>query len=184
MAAHRWLARFLSVLLVVLFGQAGPTRADHFLTHPSAPGAQAPNARAGPQAVPRHIAAPPHDAEELFQSGVEVDSARDASVYITPRNLPKNDRYLKAYSAANARRTGVGGDTVPGLLGIAAQTYRANVGADGKRTYSLADAMRDAVWRKNTSAKLKTLLSFRRVPCVKDAGADVRSPSVDFGSGC
>ena len=106
------------------------------------------------------------------------------NVYITPRNVPKNDRYLKAYSAANVRRAEVGGNTVPGLLGIAAQTYRANVRADGERTDSLADSMRDAVWRKNTSAKLKTLLSFRRMPCVNGADADVRSPSVNLGSGC
>ncbi len=36
MAVHLFLGRFLSVVLLVLFGLAGAARADHFLTHTAA----------------------------------------------------------------------------------------------------------------------------------------------------
>ena len=155
MAVHFWFGRVLSVILLVLLGLAGTARADHFLTHPAAT----------PQAVK---AAAARDAGMLFEKGKEVKIKRDANVYITPRKIPKNDRFLKAYSADRAAT----GTSVPGLLGIATQAYRTQSAPyTAKKTYSLADAMRDAVWRKQTSAKLKGLMSTQRA-----CGADDTSP--------
>jgi hypothetical protein len=184
MAVNRWLGRVLCVLVVVLFGLESTVRADHFLTHPAAPDAQTPNARKSTQVAPSHTKTRQRTAEELFESGIEVDSSRDANVYITPRNIPKNDRFLKAYSANKARQKETGGITTPGLLSIAAQTYRVNDRTNGKRAYTLADAMRDTIWRKNTSAKLKTLLTFHSAVCASGAAPNDRGPSIDFRSGC
>jgi hypothetical protein len=85
----------------------------------------------------------------------------DANVYITPQHLPKGD-LLEAYSSDGAAKVGAKGVTAPGLLGIASQAYRAQKPRQGqagavKKPYSLADAMRDAMWRKKTAAKLKSL---------------------------
>ena len=43
---------------------------------------------------------------------------------------------------------------MPGRLGIASQAHRGRE-PDGQydQAYSLADAMRDAIWRKNTAAR-------------------------------
>ena len=108
---------------------------------------------------------------------------RDASVYITPRNIPKNDRFLKAYSADKAvRSTGI---AAPGLLGIATQAYRTQASAGtANQAYSLADAMRDAVWRKTTAAKLKSLMSTQRA-CAGGANGTRRgAPSIGLGAFC
>ncbi len=169
MAAHLFLGRFLSIFLVVLFGLAGVARADHFLTHPAA----AP--QAGKTAA--------HEAKKLFETGKEINIKRDAKVYITPRNIPKNDRYLKAYDADKAAQNNA--NATPGLLGIAKQAYRtqSSPGAVNK-AYSLADAMRDAVWRKKTAAKLKTLMS-ARYTCPNDASDSGKSkPSIGLGAAC
>ncbi len=169
MAVHLWFGRVLSVFLLVLFALAGTARADHFLTHPAAT----------PQvagATPQRAAA--RDGRALFQKGKEIKIKRDAKVYITPRNIPKNDRYLKAYSADQA----AGGSSAPGLLGIASQTYRTQASAGtANKAYSLADAMRDAVWRKKTAAKLKSLMSTQRA-CAE--GADGTAPSIGLGAIC
>ena len=47
---------------------------------------------------------------------------------------------------------------MPGPLGIANLAQR-GLEPDGQndQAYSLADAMRDAIWRKNTAARLKSL---------------------------
>ncbi len=148
MAVHLWFGRVLSVFLLVLFvlfGLAGTAWAGHFLTHPAA--------------TPQAVAAAARDARTLFEKGTEIKVKRDAKVYITPWNIPKNDRFLKAYSADQAAK----GSAAPGLLGIATQAYRTQASAGtANQAYSLADAMRDAVWRKNTAAKLKSLMSTQR----------------------
>ncbi len=170
MAVHRWFGRVLSVFLFVLLALTGTARAGHFLTHPAA----APQAVAAtPQAVK---AAAARDARTLFERGKEIKVKRDAHVYITPRNIPKNDRFLKAYSADRAAQ----GTSAPGLLGIATQAYRTqSMPYTAKKTYSLADAMRDAVWRKQTSAKLKGLMSTQRA-----CGADDTSSARWLGGNC
>ncbi len=168
MAVHFWFGRVLSVILLVLLGLAGTARADHFLTHPAAT----------PQAVK---AAAARDARTLFEKGKEVKIKRDANVYITPRKIPKNDRFLKAYSADKAAR----GNSPPGLLGIATQAYHTQTSAGtANKAYSLADAMRDAVWRKNPAAKLQRLMSTQRA-CGGGAGdTSGRAPAFWLGATC
>ena len=61
----------------------------------------------------------------------------------------------------------------PGLLGIATQAPACTA----NKAYSLTDAMRDAVWRKNTAAKLKSLMSTQRT-CAEGAGDTSRSAPV------
>ncbi len=171
MAVHLWFGRVLSVFLLVLFGLAGTARADHFLTHPAAT----------PQAVASPQAAATRDARTLFEKGKEIRIKRDANVYITPRNIPKNDRFLKAYSADQAP----GASAAPGLLGIASQAYRTQSSAGtASRAYSLADAMRDAVWRKTTAAKLKSLMSRQRACAGGANGTSRGAPSIGFGAIC
>ncbi len=176
MAAHPFLGRFLSVILLVLFGLAGVARADHFLTHAAA----APLlAEAAPQAGKTAARA----AKRLFEKGKEINIKRDAKVYITPRNIPKNDRYLKAYDADNAAKNNA--NAAPGLLGIAKQTYRTQSSAGTvNKAYSLADAMRDAVWRKKTAAKLKTLMSARKICADGEDGASHAKPSIGLAAIC
>ncbi len=170
MAVHLWFGRVLSVFLLVLFGLAGTARADHFLTHPAAT----------PQAV---AAAAARDARTLFEKGKEIKVKRDAKVYITPRNIPKNDRFLKAYSADKVVRST--GTAAPGLLGIATQAYRTQSSAGtANKAYSLADAMRDAVWRKNTAAKLKSLMSTQRACAGGANGTSRGAPSIGLGAFC
>ncbi len=171
MAVHLWFGRLLSVSLLVLFGLAGTARADHFLTHPAAT----------PQAVAVAVAAPARDAKRLFGRGGEIKVKGDANVYITPRNIPKNDRFLEGYSADKAAE----GISAPGLLGIAAQAYRTQ-GAAGtaNKAYSMADAMRDAVWRKKTAAMLESLMSTQRA-CAEGADKTSRgAPSIGLGAIC
>ncbi len=179
MAVHLWFGRVLSVFLFVLLGLAGEARAGHFLTHPAATpqGAAVPQSVAArPQAV--RVAAAARDARTLFEKGQEIKVKRDANVYITPQNIPKNDRFLKAYSADKAAK----GSSAPGLLGIATQAYRTQSSAGTvNKAYSLADAMRDAVWRKKTAAKLKSLMSTQRA-CA--GGADGTAPSIGLGAIC
>ncbi len=172
MAVHLWFGRVLSVFLLVLLGLAGTARAGHFLTHPAATPQVA-------EATAQGAAA--RDARALFEKGKEIKIKRDANVYITPRNIPKNDRFLKAYSADQAAK----GSAAPGLLGIASQTYRTQASAGtANKAYSLADAMRDAVWRKNTAAKLKSLMSTQRA-CAEGADGTSRSaPSIGLGAIC
>ena len=168
MAVHLWFGRVLSVFLLVLFGLAGTARADHFLTHPAAT----------PQAVK---AAAARDARTLFERGAEIKVKRDAKVYITPRNIPKNDRFLKAYSSDKA----AGGNSAPGLLGIATQAYRIQaLAGTANKAYSLADAMRDAVWRKNTAAKLESLMSTQRACARRPGDTSRRAPSIGLGAIC
>ena len=129
-------------------------------------------------------------AATLFKNGTEIKIKRDANVYITAPNIPKNDRLLEAYNADRPNRgrvqTRLGEATaVPGLLGIANQAHRAQ-DPDGRnaQAYSLADAMRDAIWRKNTAARLKSLTAAQNA-CAKDAGGtSARTHSFGLATGC
>ena len=180
MAVHLWFGRILSVFLLVLFvlfGLAGTARAGHFLTHPAA----TPQAIAAPQTAE----AAARDARTLFEKGTEIKIKRDAKVYITPRNIPKGDRFLKAYSADKAARSTGTAAAAPGLLGIAAQAYRTQASAGtANQAYSLADAMRDAVWRKTTAARLKSLMSTQRACAGGANGTSRGAPSIGFGAIC
>ena len=125
-------------------------------------------------------------ATTLFQSGAEIRVKRDASVYITARNIPENDRLLEAYNADRPNggrvRTRVGEATAaPGLLGIAAQAHRAQGGGQGNPAYSLADAMRDAIWRKTTAARLKSL-TLSQSACAD--GVARKIPSIGLIASC
>ena len=143
-----------SIFLVVLFGLTGTARAEHFLTHPAV--------------TPQGAAA--HTAKALFEPGAKIKIKRDANVYITPENIPNNDRLLNAYSADQAAKRN--GNAAPGLFGIATQAYRTqSTSGAANKAYTLADAMRDAIWRKKTAAKLKTLLSVRSI-CPDHVGSE------------
>ena len=159
--------RVLSVFLLVLFGLAGTARADHFLTHPAA--------------TPQAVKAAARDARTLFGRAGEIKVKRDAKVYITPQNIPKNYPLLKVYSADKATE----GTSAPGLFRIATQAYRSQASGDTtKKAYSLADAMRDAVWRKKTSAMLKSLMSTQR-SCAEGADDTSRGAlSIGLGAIC
>jgi hypothetical protein len=183
MAVHLWIGRVFSVLAIVLFGLASTAQAEHFLTHPAASDAQTPVAPQAPVGTQAAVAAP-RGVRKLFEEGTEIKIERDANIYITRQNIPKNDRFLKAYAVDKA--TGSQGTAVPGLLGIAAQAYRTQRGS-GKtnKAYSLADAMRDAVWRKQTAAMLKTLTSSRRPSCAEGAESLAgASLSIGLGTTC
>jgi hypothetical protein len=107
----------------------------------------------------RPAAAPDPATAKILDQGAKAPKG-DANVYITPQHVPKGD-LLEAYSSDGATTAKARDVTAPGLLGIASQAYRAQkprqAQAGAKRPYSLADAMRDAIWRKKTAAKLKSL---------------------------
>jgi hypothetical protein len=135
------------------------------------------------KAVPQASKTAARAAKKLFEKGKEIKIKRDANVYLTPRNIPKNDRYLKAYDADTAAESNA--NVAPGLLGIATQTYRTQSSAGTvNKAYSLADAMRDAVWRKKTAAKLKTLMSERKTCADGEDGATRAKPSIGLGNSC
>jgi len=200
MAAHLSIGRTLSVSLVALVGLALVTGVVHYLNSPGSevqtvPGpkstATAPQSLVEPSSPPKKVvsiltrAPRASRAATLFKKGVEIKFKRDASVYLTPRYIPKNDRFLKTYDADHATRNGA--NAAPGLLGIADQTYHIQGGAGvaENKTYSLADAMHDAVWRKNTAAKLKILMSQRRPLCANDAENSAAStPSIGLRTTC
>ena len=149
------------------------------------PGSRLKNMAPIPVRAPRRANAgtTARSARTLFERGAEIKLKRDAKVYITTRNIPENDRLLKAYSVDKAAKSS--GNAAPGLLGIATQAYRTQGAArTANKTYSLADAMRDALWRKKTAAKLKTLMTARNT-CLEDASDSGRSkPSIGLGNTC
>ncbi len=135
------LAISLVVTSAVFFDAAAPVQAGHFLTHPAGtpaePNAPSLAALAAGQADVRSVSqvraqsAPGASggAATLFEEGFEINVERDASVYITSRNIPEDDRLLEAYSAdtpdGGRVRARAGEATVaPGLLGIATQAER------------------------------------------------------------
>ena len=145
-----------------------------------------------PKRAPRPATAVSNTARSaatLFQSGTEIRVKKDASVFITARNIPDNDRLLEAYSAERPNggrvQTRLGeAAAVPGLLGIAAQAHRTQSNSQGAPAYSLADAMRDAIWRKNTAARLKSLTTALNA-CAESAGGIAKNaPSIGLSARC
>ncbi len=129
-------------------------------------------------------------AASLFKNGAEIKIKKDANLYITSRNIPENDRLLEAYNADQRNggrvQTQAGEATaVPGLLGIANQAHRArDLNGQNAQTYSLADAMRDAIWRKNTAARLTSLTTAQNA-CAEGAGGTAESaPSIGLYASC
>ena len=71
---------------------------------------------------------------------------------------------------------------MPGLLGIANQAHRAqDPNGRNAQAYSLADAMRDAIWRKQTAARLKSL-TLPQSACAD--GATRKAPSIGLVASC
>jgi hypothetical protein len=177
----------LAAFLVVSIGAAEPARADHFLTHPAATPAGPSTAKSATQSSTKSAPGASSRAATLFQRGAEIKIKKDANLYITSRNIPENDRLLAAYNADRPNggrvRTRLGEATaVPGLLGIANQAHRAQ-NPDGRnaQAYSLADAMRDAIWRKTTAARLKSLTTAQSACADGSAG---RTPSIGLIASC
>jgi hypothetical protein len=130
-----------------------------------------------------------HSVATLFKNGTEIKIRKDASVYITARNIPENDRLLETYSTERSNggrvQTRLGEATaVPGLLSIAAQAHRTQSGSQGTPAYSLADAMRDAIWRKNTAARLKSLTTAQNACAVGAGGIAKDAPSIGLAARC
>jgi hypothetical protein len=184
------------VTLAVLFDATAPARAGHFLTHPAGTAPSAPSlaAQAVDQAGARsaaqtralnatqNAAAEPSGAATLFKNGAEIGIKKDANIYLTPRSIPDNDRFLKAYNAGRAQAKAGEAAAVPGLLGIANQTIRGrDRNGQNNQAYSLADAMRDAIWRKNTAARLKFLTASQST-CAFDTIQ--RTPSIGLIATC
>ena len=168
LAPKRALSRLaIAVVALISVAWAGPAGADHILTHAAA-SAVTPEFQRGAEV-----------GRALFHKGAEIKIKKDARVYITPHNIPQNDRLLGAYAADSVNSRGAphgsvngttNGTTAPGLLGIAKQAFRTQSSPwAGERAYSLADAMRDAIWRKRTAARLKTLMEARRPTCPERA---------------
>ena len=145
-----------------------------------------------PRRAPRTAKAAPiavRSAATLFHSGAEIKIRKDAAVYITSRNIPKNDRLFEAYIADRPNggrvQTRLGeAAAVPGLLGIAAQAQRSQGAGRGNPAYSLADAMRDAIWRKTTAARLKSLTTAQNACAEGAGGAGGRAPSIGLAASC
>jgi len=195
------LAISLVVTLAVLFDATAPAQAGHFLTHPAGTAPSAPSlaAQAVDQAGARsaaqtralnaiqNAAAGPSGAATLFKNGAEIGIKKDANILLTPRSIPDNDRFLKAYNADRpdaGRAQAKAGEAaaVPGLLGIANQAYRAqDPNGQNDQTYTLADAMRDAIWRKNTANRLKAL-TLSQSACA--GGVARKTPSIGLPAGC
>jgi hypothetical protein len=152
----------------------------------------APIPRRAPRAA-RIVTAVTGSATSLFERGVKIRIKKDATVYIASGNIPANDSLLEAYSADRPDGvrvlTSAGQATaVPGLLGIAAQAQRSQRSSKGDPAYSLADAMRDAIWRKKTAARLKSLTTARNDCAANTAanadGATKRAPSIGLIATC
>jgi hypothetical protein len=89
-------------------------------------------------------------------------AVREFKVDLAPQ-AAGGDISLRSYST-EAARARADRRAVPGLLGIAAQAYRAkavDLAGDAAgatpQAYTLADAMRDAIWRKQTARRLRDL---------------------------
>ena len=183
------LAISLVVTLAVLFDATAPAQAGHFLTHPAGTAPSAPSLAAQTRALnaTQNAAAASSEAATLFKNGAEIEIKKDAKIYLTPRSIPDNDRFLKAYNAERpdgGRAQAKAGEAaaVPGLLGIANQAHRGrDPNGQNNQAYSLADAMRDAIWRKTTAARLKALTTSQST-CA--GGAGTKSPSIGLIATC
>ncbi len=163
----RILAAFLAVFLVASLVVSVDTANDYYSTQPAL------------------VETP--SAATLFKKGAEIRVKKDANLYITSRNIPENDRLLDAYNADRpdaGRAQAKAGEAaaVPGLLGIANQTVRGrDRNGQNNQAYSLADAMRDAIWRKTTAARLRSLTTSMSA-CAK--GAVKKTPSIGLAAVC
>ncbi len=173
---YKSLAASLVVSLAVSFATTEPARAGHVLTHRASTPVGEP---AGPIAVSR--------AAMPFKDGAVINVRKDANIYITARSIPENDRFLEAYKAnwsnsARAQSRLGEASALPGLLDIANQAHRAqdSNGLNGQ-AYYLADAMRDAIWRKNTANRLKAL-TLSQSACA--GGVARKTPSQGLPAGC
>ena len=171
----------LTLSLVVWCSVAEPAQAGHYPTHPASPTAAGPqtaelagqaalgatgrtSGRAAAGAAAQDTSKPTAQvaprAGALFRSGSEFAVQRDARLFITSRNLPEIIRLIERYNAdrPNGGRfeTKVGvAIGVPGLLDIARQVLNAQAGGvPSDQAYMLTDAMRDAIWRRETAARL------------------------------
>ena len=171
-----WASLTLSfaVSLVVTFDAAKPVHASHFLTHPAGTPA-APNApslaaqavaqvgaRSDAQTRVLNAAGASSSAIKVFEIGAGIGIWNDAKVYLTPPNIPANDRMLERYKAGQPSNgmaqaeVGVA-EAAPGLLRIAIEARHAqNPNGQNDQAYSLADAMRDAIWRRDAAARLRS----------------------------
>ena len=74
-----------------------------------------------------------------------VSEENDAGLFLNPR-VANDNRRLKAYSADKLQMNKA---LVPGLAGVANHVLREQVtDTENREGYSLADAMADALWRK------------------------------------
>jgi hypothetical protein len=180
--------RRVTVARLVVEPQGSSAPRDPAISN-SRPKNMAPIPKRAPRAATADTKAAPQNAATLFQSGTAIRVQKDASVLITARNIPDNDRLLEAYSAErpNSGRveTRLGEATaLPGLLGIAAQAQRTQSGGPGDPAYSLADAMRDAIWRKNTAARLKSLTTAQNACAEGVGGLAKTAPSIGLAARC
>ncbi len=101
----------------------------------------------------------------LVSKSAQWPKGQDVNVYVTPENLKEGD-ILQSYSLRRAEqaKNRPSASAPPGLIGIANQAARVQkrsllTGTGEAKAYSLADAMRDAIWRKKTSARLNSLFN-------------------------
>ena len=154
-----------AVSLVVSFDAASPVQASHFLTHPAGTPAalNAPSlaAQAAAQVAARSDAqARALQVRALNAAG--INNWKDVNIYVTTPNIPAKDRLLKRYNAGGPSGGGAQVNTgeavaAPGLLRIAIEARHAkNPNGQNNQAYSLADAMRDAAWRRDAAARLRS----------------------------
>ena len=181
MAVHHSIGRisfgFFALSMVVWCGGTNPARAGHIVTHPASPTAAGPQAaesagqatsrisnRATESAAAQHSSRPGAQvtlpASAQFKSSAKFTVQKDAEFYIISRNIPENFRVLEDFNAGRPNQgrvqTKIGvAIGVAGLLDIMRQVLRAqNGGVPAGQAYMLTDAMRDAIWRKETAARL------------------------------
>ena len=173
----------LSLLLGL--GLAAPALADRLPVHQPAHGA----AHSAASASPARIAeGPTHAAKAAPGIGGAVEAAeaaaeRGAKVLVAPEHVRRNDELLKAYAIKAAPNAKTNGVSLPGLLDIAREAQRNQAHAGPDKASSLADAMRHAVWRKKTAAKLKSMFSSHGSSCVTTPAEIESSPSKSVGLG-
>ena len=185
MALYHLLRQVRSISLTIFFASIGSAQASHDVTHPGTLAVPSIDQAAAPSAALRH---PKHHPKRRRRGGaarqrcsIKESTWRSARTpaSITPRSIPENQPLLKSYSAAGRNgglvKFRVGDiDTLPGLLGIANQIHRAQDSrGQNAQSYTLADAMTDAIWRKNTAARLKAITASQRA-CA-DIGTQIPS---------
>ncbi len=180
MAVHHSIGRIsfciFALSLVVWCGVADPARA-HYRIHPDSPTAAGPQAaelagqaarrvssRATEAAAAQYTSTPAAQAAPRasvpFESGAKFTVQKDAEFYIISHNIPEIFCVLEGCNAGRPNhgrvQTKIGvAIGVPGLLDIARQALRSQSGgAPDDQAYMLTDAMRDAIWRNETAARL------------------------------